>query len=70
YPRRRARLVNLTVVLETPTIAGLDSHGPLRVPASQFLFGQDLGLDVAKDATEPLPPELADRPLALTSKLP
>jgi lipopolysaccharide/colanic/teichoic acid biosynthesis glycosyltransferase len=58
YLKRRSRLVNLTIVLETLVIAGLDSHRPLRTPASQFLFGQDLGIDLSDDVDGPLPPEL------------
>ncbi len=57
YLKRRSRLVNLTIVLETLMIAGLDAHRPLRVPASQFLFGRDLGIDVGPDAVGPLPSE-------------
>lgn len=57
YLKRRSRLVNLTIVLETLVIAGLDSHRPLRVPASQFLFGRDLGIDLAPDIVGPLPNE-------------
>lgn len=64
YLKRRSRLVNLMVVIETLMIAGLDSHRPLRVPASQFLSGQDLGLDISVDAKEPLPAELAGREAA------
>ena len=61
YLKRRSRLVNLTIVVETLVIAGLDSHRPLRTPASQFLFGQDLGMDLSEDAEGPLPPELQGR---------
>ena len=61
YLKRRSRLVNLMIVLETLVIAGLDSHRPLRAPSSQFLFGMDLGIDLSEDAAGPLPPELADR---------
>lgn len=61
YLKHRSRLVNAMIVLETLTIAGLDSHRPLRAPASQFLFGQDLGIDLAEDAVGPLPPELEGR---------
>ena len=61
YLKRRSRLVNLMIVLETLVIAGLDSHRPLRTPSSQFLFGMDLGIDLSEDAAGPLPPELADR---------
>ena len=57
YLKRRSRLVNLTIILETLMIAGLDSHRPLRVPASQFLFGRDLGIDLAPDIVGPLPTE-------------
>lgn len=50
YLKRRSRLVNVMIVIETLVIAGLDSHRPLHVPASQLLFGRDLGIDVAEDA--------------------
>ena len=57
YLKRRSRLVNVMIVIETLVIAGLDSHRPLHVPASQLLFGRDLGIDVATgaraDAAEP-----------------
>ena len=49
YLKRRSRIVNFMVVLETLRIAGLDSHRPLRVPPSQLLFGQEIGLDVSED---------------------
>jgi len=55
YLKRRSPLVNLMIVVETLMIAGLDSHRPLRVPASQFLFGRDLGIDLAPDIVGPLP---------------
>jgi lipopolysaccharide/colanic/teichoic acid biosynthesis glycosyltransferase len=61
YLKRRSRLVNLMIVLETVVIAGLDSHRPMRAPSSQFLFGADLGIDLSEDARGSLPPELADR---------
>jgi len=64
YLKRRSRLVNLMIVVETLVIAGLDSHRPLHVPASQFLFGRDLGIDVAADAVGPLPPEMRQPTLA------
>lgn len=48
------------IVVETVVIAGLDSHRPLHVPASQFLFGRDLGIDLAADAVGPLPPEVRE----------
>jgi lipopolysaccharide/colanic/teichoic acid biosynthesis glycosyltransferase len=54
YLKRRSRLVNFMIVLETLRIAGLDSHRPLRVPPSQLLFGQDLGLDVSEDVDQEL----------------
>ena len=60
YLKRRARLVNLMIVVETLVIAGLDSHRPLHVPASQFLFGRDLGIDVEADATGALAPEISE----------
>ncbi len=72
YLKRRSRLVNLTIVVETLVIAGLDSHRPLRTPASQFLFGQDLGIDLSEDAEGPLPPELRQRgraPAALPDRV-
>ncbi|MFN8150171.1 MAG: sugar transferase [Solirubrobacterales bacterium] len=59
YLKRRSRLVNLMIVLETLRIAGLDSHRPLHVPASQFLFGRDLGFDLSADAVAGLPPEVS-----------
>jgi len=61
YLKHRSRLVNLMIVAETLMIAGLDSHRPLRAPASQFLFGQDLGIDLSHDATGALPPEVEER---------
>jgi lipopolysaccharide/colanic/teichoic acid biosynthesis glycosyltransferase len=64
YLKRRSRLVDLMMMIETLMIAGLDAHRPLRVPASQFLFGQDLGLDLSDDARGPLPPEVRERSLA------
>ncbi len=64
YMKRRSRLVNLTIILETLMIAGLDSHRPLRVPASQFLFGRDLGIDLGPDVIGPLPTEARREPLA------
>ncbi len=57
--QRRSRLVNLMIVLETLRIAGLDSHRPLHVPASQFLFGRELGIDLSADAVGGLPPEVS-----------
>ncbi len=60
YLKRRSRLVNVMIVLETLVIAGLDSHRPLHVPASQFLFGRDLGMDLSADAIDGLPPEVDD----------
>ena len=60
YLKRRSRIVNFMVVLETLRIAGLDSHRPLRVPPSQLLFGQEIGLDVSEDADQALSAELAD----------
>ena len=59
YLKRRSRLVNLMIVLETLRIAGLDSHRPLHVPASQFLFGRELGIDLSADAVGGLPPEVS-----------
>ncbi len=64
YLKRRSRLVNVMIVVETLVIAGLDSHRPLHVPASQFLFGRDLGIDLAADAVDPLPPEVREPSLA------
>lgn len=58
YMKRRSQLVNLMIVIETLMIAGLDAHRPLRVPASQLLFGRDLGLDVSEDVQGPLPEEV------------
>jgi lipopolysaccharide/colanic/teichoic acid biosynthesis glycosyltransferase len=55
YLKRRSRLVNLMIVVETLVIAGLDSHRPLRVPPSQFLFGRDLGIDISEDEVAPVP---------------
>jgi lipopolysaccharide/colanic/teichoic acid biosynthesis glycosyltransferase len=61
YLKRRSRLVNVMIVIETLVIAGLDSHRPLHVPASQFLFGRDLGMDLSADAAHGgMPPEMAD----------
>ena len=60
YLKRRSRLVNFMIVLETLRIAGLDSHRPLRVPPSQLLFGQDLGLVVSEDADQELLTGLID----------
>ncbi len=70
YMKRRSQLVNLMIVFETLTIAGLDAHRPLRVPASQLFFGYDLGLDVSEDVPEPVPDGLADLPLAGTGAVP
>ncbi len=67
YLKRRSRLVNLMIIFETLLIAGLDSHRPLRVPASQFLFGRDLGIDLAPDIVGPLPSELSPGLAAATS---
>ncbi len=50
YLKRRSRLVNVMIVVETLVIAGLDSHRPLHAPASQLLFGSNLGIDVSADA--------------------
>ncbi len=60
YLKRRSWLVNLMIVVETLRIAGLDSHRPLRVPPSQLLFGQDLGLDVSEDVDQELLDGLID----------
>ena len=64
YLKRRSRLVNLMIVLETLVIAGLDSHRPLRAPSSQFLFGMDLGIDLSEDAAGRCRPSspIASRP--------
>ncbi len=70
YLKRRSRLVNLTIVLETLMIAGLDSHRPLRVPASQFLFGRDLGIDLAPDIVGPLPGAAAPPELVNVAQAP
>ena len=70
YLKRRSRLVNLTIVLETLMIAGLDSHRPLRVPASQFLFGRDLGIDLTPDVVGPLPAEARGRELSTAAPIP
>ena len=63
YLKRRSRLVNVMVLIETIAIAGLDSHRPMRAPASQFLFGRDLGIDLAPDIVGPLPSVKGEREL-------
>ena len=65
YLKRRSRIVNFMVVLETLRIAGLDSHRPLRVPPSQLLFGREIGLDVSEDVHDP--PEVTVDPDELLS---
>ena len=47
YLKHRSLVGDFMIMLETLAIAGIDSHRPLRVPPSQFLFGREIGLDVS-----------------------
>lgn len=46
YFKHRSLLANLALMLETGVIAAKDTHRPLRAPDSQFLFGQELGIEL------------------------
>lgn len=46
YFKHRNVLTNVVLIIETVVIAAKDSHRPLRVPGSQFLFGRELGLEI------------------------
>ena len=55
YLKHRSLLSDSLIMLETLAIAAKDSHRPLRVPQSQFMFGRELGIDTSLDEAGGVP---------------